>query len=419
MAAGLDLSSVYLSWTRFTEQFLDPNTGITTLNVLMVPMGGNAEGMGTAFTAVSDDAGYIESNPAASSRLESTEISLAHRDWIDDVSVDRVVYTMRFGNLGLGLAGKFLPIRFARSDNWGNQTGKGYVAESVVTVNASYNFFDTYEFDGIAVGASFKLAYRGVSGALVPDFETQSAVGIMGDFGVLTRFNLLKTYVSRTKNFSVGAALKNLGPDVMDEPLPTVLSLGVAYSPVRPLLFSLDINVPLSLDPEHFPAERINLATGVDIRVAEFLSLQGGVWLRGGNPRVTLGATAELSPMSIVVNSSLDLTRQATVVDKLSVEARINLGDRGRAAVQTRIDEAFARALDAYAEGDLETTVELSREVLSLRRDHFHAQRLARLAEESLETRRRIREKQEEAAGLMKSTAGDTRLNTEDEGLKN
>ena len=60
----------------------------------------------------------------------------------------------------------------------------------------------------------------------------------MAYFGLLTRFNLLKFYHSRSKNFSVGAAIKNLGFNALEEPLPTLASAGFAYSPFRPLLIA-------------------------------------------------------------------------------------------------------------------------------------------------------------------------------------
>ena len=45
---------------------LDPNEGLTTFLSTLIPMGGSAEAMGTAFTAVSSDASFLELNPAGS-----------------------------------------------------------------------------------------------------------------------------------------------------------------------------------------------------------------------------------------------------------------------------------------------------------------------------------------------------------------
>jgi hypothetical protein len=399
---GADASNLYLSWSGWAEQFADPNTGLTVLNTLLMPMGGNLEGMGTAYTAVADDAGYIEANPAASSQLKLTELSLMHRNWISDVTLESVVYTMRLEDFGFGIAGKFLPIRFTGYDSWGDAQNKAYITESVLIANASYNLLNTYvnnlTFDGVALGANLKLAYRSVPQNLATG---QSGLGVMLDLGALTRLNFLKTYLSRSKNFSVGLAIKNLGPYVHGEPLPTMITAGVAYAVVRPVTISLDVNVPVSFQPTVYPAERINVATGIDISVASFLSLQAGLWLRGSNPRATIGATVDLARTSLVVNGSIDRTGV-----HFSVEGTVNLGDRGRGERQARIDDYFAGAIKAYAAGDYDTAITLCQQVLALREDHRHAQLVLALAQQSKATQEEILRKQKEAAGLLEQATG-------------
>ena len=61
-----DISDIYYNADSFLDSLDDPNTGLTAFPTLLIPMGGRFEAMGTAFTAVADDAGYIESNPAGS-----------------------------------------------------------------------------------------------------------------------------------------------------------------------------------------------------------------------------------------------------------------------------------------------------------------------------------------------------------------
>ena len=70
------------------------------------------EGMGTAFTAVADDSGFIEANPAASASLARTELSVLHNNWISDTRVESVVFTTRYDHLGLGAAAKVLYLPF-------------------------------------------------------------------------------------------------------------------------------------------------------------------------------------------------------------------------------------------------------------------------------------------------------------------
>ena len=61
--------NLYAGWTDLLQSFADSNTGLRSFPTLLIPMGGIAEGMGTAYTAMSRDASYIEYNPAGSSVL--------------------------------------------------------------------------------------------------------------------------------------------------------------------------------------------------------------------------------------------------------------------------------------------------------------------------------------------------------------
>ena len=69
---SLDLSAV----TDFFYDYVDSHEGETSFRSLLIPMGGRAESLGTAFTGLADDVNYIDYNPAASSILKTTEISL-------------------------------------------------------------------------------------------------------------------------------------------------------------------------------------------------------------------------------------------------------------------------------------------------------------------------------------------------------
>jgi hypothetical protein len=60
------------------------------------------------------------------------------------------------------------------------------------------------------------------------------------------------------------------------------------------------------------------------------------------------------------------MTTQLTAFDRFSVQAGFSLGDRGRGDEQDRIRTLYLDALQAFAEGDLEETIELTEEVLEL-----------------------------------------------------
>ena len=348
-----DISDVYYNADSFMDSLSDPNTGLTAFPTLLIPMGGRFEAMGTAFTAVADDASYIEANPAGSATLTYTELTFYHNDWIADTNIESVTYTSRKNNFGYGAAAKFLYVPFTEYNTWGERESKGYYSESVMILNASYNFFSNYDFFGLSVGSNLKVAYRNIPAKIYPG---QSAVAVMTDLGVLTRFNFLKFYSSRDKNTSVGLVVKNLGLKTLDDPLPMETVAGIAYSPLRPIIITFDLTLPLSLNPSEQPAEKLSFATGLDVAVTDFFSVQSGFRYRGSNPRFSLGSRMDLEEISFNVNYTLDLTTQVGL-DRFSVASSLNLGDRGRSITDAEVDAYYIEGLKSYASGDLEEAI--------------------------------------------------------------
>ena len=389
--AGANGADFYSWWTGIWGNFVDPNSGLTVFPTLQIPMGGSLEGMGTAYTAMARDAGFIESNPSASALLKDTELSFFHHNWIADSTVDGIVYTIRFNDLGIGVGGKFLAVPFTAYNDWGLSDAKSYITETVGTLNASYNFFSSSKFFGLAAGTNLKVAYRNVPAEFAPN---QSSFAFMTDLGLLTRFNFLKPYYARTKNFSVGIALKNLGlVTLADEQLPLVATAGFAYSPWRPMVLTCDFNLPLSLDPSSAPAESWHLAAGTTVEVAKFLSIQAGVLMKPSNPRISVGATVDLAsialvPLGIVATYNLDLSGRAGPLDKFSLEARVNLGDRGRGALAQQAEDFFLLGVEQYADGNYARAIEFWRQVLEIDPDHQAAADNIRTAEEALSLQR-------------------------------
>jgi len=226
---------------------IDPNAGTTTMRSLLIPMGGLEEGMGSAYSAVAKDSSYFEANPAASSLLADTELSVFHNQWIADTKIESAVYTIRSGNFGFGFAGKWLYLPFTATDQFGDRVGAGYYSESMVGANVSYNFFPGFYFSGLSAGATAKIAYRSMPTVNDGSTSGNSALGYMIDAGLLSRFNFAKFYSSRAKNFSLALTIKNLGPAVEGDPLPTEAGFGLAYSPIKPLTLSLDLTKPIEL----------------------------------------------------------------------------------------------------------------------------------------------------------------------------
>jgi opacity protein-like surface antigen len=356
-------SDLYASISEWLSP--DPHSGQTTFRSLLIPMGGLAEGLATACTAVARDSSYFEANPAASCMLDYTELAIFHNNWIADTKIEGAVYTIRYKGLGFGAGGKWLYLPFTAYDEYGDRSGAGYYSEAMAGFNASYNFFPGYYFGGIGLGATGKLAYRSMPTVDDDSTSGNSAVAVMVDLGLLSRFNLLKFYSARTKNSAIGLALKNLGPSVLGDPLPTTATFGLSYSPIRPLLVTLDVTKPINL-VDIGDSERLYVAGGALLEVTDFFKVQGGLLIKGGNPRFSIGSSFDVELVRLTVNYTLDLTTQIAPLNRISIQAAFSLGDLGRADLAKKVDTLYLNGLEADARGDIAAAISYWTEALKL-----------------------------------------------------
>ena len=168
------------------------------------------------------------------------------------------------------------------------------------------------------------------------------------------------------KNFSLAFTIKNLGPPVQGDPLPTDATLGLAYSPLKPILLSLDVTQPIDL-------VNINQSGGHELRgrVPGPTSLissrcHSGLLIQGGNPRFTIGSTFNLELTRITINYTLDLTTQVTPLNRISIEAAFSLGDLGRGDIAKKVDSLYLSGLDEYARGEIDAAIALWDQALAL-----------------------------------------------------
>ncbi len=396
VSAGTNTAAAY---AYLSEIFgIDPNAGLNSFLTLTIPAGGKYEGMGTAFTAMSSDSSFLDSNPAGSSFVKNSELTFYHNNWIEETNIESVTYTARWDNLGVGVGGKFLYLPFVGIDDWGDRAqnddgtyAKGYYTETIATANAAYTFLNDYYYHGFSVGTNFKVGYRGVPYSIAPN---QSALAIMVDVGLQTRFNVLKYFSSREKNFSFGIVAKNLGTEFINDPdpLPTILSTGIAYSPIRPLIWAFDVNYPFNLDGT--PSEAISYSTGFDMSFTPFLSVQSGFLLKQGLPRFSVGSSFDMEKFSITANYTLDLTTQVNKIDRFSLSLKLNLGDFGRMSRNEKAQLLYLEGLEAYANGKINEAIDIWEECLTYREDFTPAAEMIKTARKTLDLNRQIEENQ-------------------------
>jgi len=351
---------------------IDDNAGLTAFPVLNIPMGGHSEGMAGAFSSVSDDVSFLEFNPAGSSMLEKSELAFFHNNWIADVKIEGIAYASRIKNFGFAAGAKWLYTPFTEYNFYGERVSNGYYSEGVAVLNASYNFFSSYYFSGLSLGVNIKGAFRSM-----PDYTddndniikdsglSQSAAMVMADVGLLTRINIFKGYASRDKNASIAVVIRNLGPPVLDEPLPTVYNIAFSYKPIRPLTFAFDFLFPFNLTDVSL-SESPYGALGVSVNVTNFLSMRAGVMVKSGSSRITVGSAINMNKISFDINYTLDLLTQLQPLNRISLAVRFDLGDGGRKLLSDKVDELYLLGLDAYSQGKLDDAKLCWEEVLKL-----------------------------------------------------
>jgi hypothetical protein len=199
---------------------------------------------------------------------------------------------------------------------------------------------------------------------------SQSAIALMGDLGFLYRGNFLKFYNSRDENFSLALVMKNFGiPDVtfklMEDPLPSAVVAGVAYRPIRPVLVSFDYTVPVNMYDIAL-SEKPSYAAGFSVTISQFLSMWGGLRLKAGGTRITVGSAIALEKVTFDITYTLDLATQIQALNRVSVGVRLDLGDRGRSRIDRQVDEFYLAGLDSYSQGNDTDAKRLWQEALAL-----------------------------------------------------
>ncbi|NLM01680.1 MAG: UPF0164 family protein [Treponema sp.] len=406
---ALEYQDLYAGLSQGFSALLDAKEGQTVFRSLYIPTGGRAEAMGSAFTGLSNDIGFLEFNPAASSVLESSELAVFHNAWIADSSVDTFALTSRNNNFGWGTSIKCFYVPFTEYNHFGQRSSGGYYSETTATLNFAYNFFSGYKFKGLAFGANIKAAYRSVPD-YADDFSmtiieksglSQSAIAFMADLGFQIRFNLAKNFSSRDPNFQIGLVATNLGAAFtgldkgakLDDALPTHFALGISYQVVRPVILTLEFRQPINI-LDVSKSEMFSAGFGLSVQCTHFFSFQTGFLLSGANPRFSFGTEFEVKKFFINVNYTFDMTSSINPVNRISLCAKMNLGDKGRKALQEEVDSLYIEGLQLYNEEMLEEAIDVWKQSLALDPSFDPAKEGIENAQNMIDLIRRIKEYQ-------------------------
>ena len=237
------------------------------------------------------------------------------------------------------------------------------------------------ESKGLALGATIKAGWRGMpdytdndTGAIISGSGlAQSGLAIMADAGFMLQFNFLKFYSSRDPNVRIGVSAQNLGVSLtgfgdqvkLDDPLPTTASAGISVRFIKPIALSVDFVQPLNLmDMGTYLMPSFN--TGVSVQFASFISLLAGFSLKGANPRISTGFEFEVAKIRLNLNYTLDLASSLAPVNRISLSAKLLLGDKGRSIIDAKVDEYYQLGLKYYADAKWEDAIVVWEEALKL-----------------------------------------------------
>lgn len=382
-AYSLDFNDFSSTITDIFSTFVSENEGTTSYHSLLIPVGGRCESLGNAYTGLSDDLAFFNYNAGASSILKETQLGIFHNSWIADSKMDTLSYTTRFNNFAFGLQANCFYVPFTEYNIMGERTSGNYYTETTFAVNAAYNFLAGYDFKGFALGMNLKSSFRGV-----PDFAdndtnaliknsglSQSGMAIMADIGLMLQFNFLKYFSSRDPNVKIGISAQNLGVGFtglgsstglkIDDALPTYIAAGMSVQFIPLVTATVDIKQPIN-----FAAitnyQLFSLSAGVILDFNDYFNLLLGVEVKGANPKLSAGGEFEFKDTRINVNYTLDFCSSINPVNRISLSAKIMLGDRGRAEQQKIIDSYYNEGLYYYYLSEWEKAIETWSKILEI-----------------------------------------------------
>ena len=215
---------------------------------LLIEPGARASGMGESYVAIADDATASYFNPAALAGQTDRKLNFTHQKWLpglaDDLSYEFLAYSQPVEGWGnIGVSGTLLNLgEQTRTDERGNP--QGVFSSFDLALSGAYGA-DISENLSAGIGLKFIRSNLADQGAGI---ERGSGIGnsFAADLGLLWR---------ATSSLSLGAALRNLGPNIayidasQADPLPQHLVLGVAYeimeTEYHDMLLSIDVYKPL------------------------------------------------------------------------------------------------------------------------------------------------------------------------------
>ena len=283
--------------------------GTYAAQFLKIGVSARATGMGSAFTAVANDASAAYWNPAGLVDVQGTVVALHHTEWPADINVEYANYTFAptfiRGKMSLHARGLTMDPQVVRTVFRQDGTGEMFDAGDM-SFGLSYARYFTDKF---SAGITVSWVHMGIA--------DRSVNPIVGDFGLQYRIGI--------RGMKLGMVVQSIGSEVNFDDraskLPTVFKVGLAVDAYRagphPIIGVGEFSHPSD------NKERQNF--GVEYSYNEFVFLRSGYNVGFDAENFAAGAGIALQTSQ---STSVDVDYSFVDMSALGSVHRVSLGFR-------------------------------------------------------------------------------------------
>ncbi len=235
--------------------------GTTSFSFLQMPIGSRAQGMGGAYTALSNDINGIYFNPAGIGFGFRPAFMFYHAQWFEDIAVENVsFYYPNLNNFAISVGLSYLHL--PEIEGYDIQAGNPEPINPYTVYNFVGQLGFSYRFlSNFSLGLQVKY--------LNEKLDNISTSGVAFDLGF--RYRLPVNYL----NF--GVSILNLGPKIQyeqhKEDLPLTYRLGIAYRVPNSM-------ITFALDAIKMKGQKWMTTPGIEVGFIENFALRAGYHLQ-------------------------------------------------------------------------------------------------------------------------------------------
>ena len=305
----LIISLIFVLFAQDQPIEFESKVGTTIANFLKIGVGPRAVAMGSAFSAVANDASAVYWNPAGIIYVDRSDLFTGYMDWIMDLELHQVSFVRNHNNIGsFGISINTLKMDDIEVTTLSDPEGDGtYAGASDLVVGLTYARKLSAYF---SLGVTLKTLYSQIA--------NESAIGQAIDIGTL--------FTPGWKDLRIGMSLAHFGTkmnldgrdlniqtdidplinsDAAGEGrlktqscnLPTTFRLGIAMN----IINNNKYTVLWALDGIHATDANESLGTGFELTAGPF-ALRSGLGLGYDQTRVSIGAGYSHATTTIIFN---------------------------------------------------------------------------------------------------------------------